>query len=305
MTQEEFNAMLQVALAQGLPGSYYTSRYGAEETDDLLDKVKSGGISGNYADRKLSNLNTAQEALVNLGASANPNELDNADFTNPVNQREVSGLISSPGYFIDRWKLVSGTVQISENGLILNGTISQIIPDKIGTVYSAVALTTTKLVTCSYDDSSKTFSITGTGETFVAAKLEKSAKQTLAYQESGGALKRIQQPESDYATRLRKCQRYYYRKKYLQYQTINMAYEDSAYAFIMIPLPVEMRTNPAVIQSAPIQLGSAERTLTGVETSGSLAKVSVNFGTIDNPQKAVYSYCAKESGVVFEFSADL
>lgn len=40
MTQEEFNAMLQVALAQGLPGGYYTSKYGGEEIDALLDKVK-------------------------------------------------------------------------------------------------------------------------------------------------------------------------------------------------------------------------------------------------------------------------
>ena len=40
MTQEEFNAMLQVAIAQGLPGGYYTSKYGGEEIDALLDKVK-------------------------------------------------------------------------------------------------------------------------------------------------------------------------------------------------------------------------------------------------------------------------
>lgn len=40
MTQEEFNAMLQAALAQGLPGGYYTSKYSGEEMDALLDKVK-------------------------------------------------------------------------------------------------------------------------------------------------------------------------------------------------------------------------------------------------------------------------
>lgn len=39
MTQEEFNQMLQVALAQGLPGGYYTSKYSGEEIDVLLDKV--------------------------------------------------------------------------------------------------------------------------------------------------------------------------------------------------------------------------------------------------------------------------
>ena len=40
MTQEEFNSMLQVAIAQGLPGGYYTSKYSGEEMDALLDKVK-------------------------------------------------------------------------------------------------------------------------------------------------------------------------------------------------------------------------------------------------------------------------
>lgn len=39
LTQEEFNAMLEVALTQGLPGGYYTSKYSGEEMDALLDKV--------------------------------------------------------------------------------------------------------------------------------------------------------------------------------------------------------------------------------------------------------------------------
>ena len=40
MTQDEFNSMLLVALAQGLPGGYYTNKYSGEEIDALLDKVK-------------------------------------------------------------------------------------------------------------------------------------------------------------------------------------------------------------------------------------------------------------------------
>lgn len=39
MTQEEFNQMLQIALTQGLPGGYYTSKYSGEEIDALLDQV--------------------------------------------------------------------------------------------------------------------------------------------------------------------------------------------------------------------------------------------------------------------------
>ena len=40
MTQDEFNSMLLAALAQGLPGGYYTSKYSGEEMDALLDKAK-------------------------------------------------------------------------------------------------------------------------------------------------------------------------------------------------------------------------------------------------------------------------
>ena len=51
------------------PTDYYTSRYSGEEIDNLLDIVKNGGGGGgDFADRKLSNLDTPQEALANLGA---------------------------------------------------------------------------------------------------------------------------------------------------------------------------------------------------------------------------------------------
>ena len=40
MTQEEFNQMLQVAVASGLPGGSFTMKYSWEEIEALLDKVK-------------------------------------------------------------------------------------------------------------------------------------------------------------------------------------------------------------------------------------------------------------------------
>ena len=158
---------------------------------------------------------TAQTALVALGAGVRPNELDNAYFVGggtswgvfPVNQRGVSGAISTPGYFIDRWKLVSGSVQITAAGLVLNGTIAQILPASIGSVYTATALTTTGLVTCQYDDTSRTFTITGTGQTFTFAKLDRGIAQTVAYQDADDMWHLLPQPESDYATQLAKCQR--------------------------------------------------------------------------------------------------
>lgn len=43
MTQEEFNAMLQVALAGGLAG-YYTSLYSNEEQDTAIGQVLDGQV---------------------------------------------------------------------------------------------------------------------------------------------------------------------------------------------------------------------------------------------------------------------
>lgn len=56
---------------------------------------------------------------------SNPNLLINPDFK--INQRGVSGVFSETGkYFVDRWKLVSGTVTVNNNGTItLNGIIRQ------------------------------------------------------------------------------------------------------------------------------------------------------------------------------------
>lgn len=200
---------------------------------------------------------TAQAALAALGAGVRPNELDNAYFAGggtgwgvfPVNQRGVSGTISTPGYFIDRWKLVSGTVQITSAGLVLNGTIAQILPSSIGSVYTATALTTTGVVTCQYEDASRTFSITGTGQTFIFAKLEKGLGQTATYQDADSAWHLLPQPESNYATQMERCQQYALifncRETYAAYLGIGYCERATQYRF-MVPTPVTMRTAPVV-----------------------------------------------------------
>lgn len=104
----------------------------------------------------------------------NPSELDNDNFLHCVNQRNVSGTISTSGYFIDRWKLISGTVQITENGLVLNGTISQILENAAGTDVTA----SSSAGAASYDNSTKTFTLTATGQTITWAKLEKGSVAT-------------------------------------------------------------------------------------------------------------------------------
>lgn len=224
---------------------YYTSKYNGEEIDKRLDSVS---VLGGAA--------SPQGALANLGAGVRPNLLDNAIFIGggtgwgvfPVNQRGVSGTIRTPGYFIDRWKLVSGTVKITSAGLALNGTIAQILPSSIGSVYTATALTTTGIVTCKYDGVSRTFTVTGTGQTFVFAKLEKGLGQTAAYQDTANSWIQLPQPESSYSTQLANCQAYYWESDgfSLNENDYIMTAGDNKFIKTNIRFPVQMNRIPTV-----------------------------------------------------------
>lgn len=197
------------------------------------------------------------QAGPSVGASTRPNLLHNAIFASgvlglgpvPVNQRGVSGVISSPGYFIDRWKLVSGTVQITSSGLVLNSTIEQILETSVGQTVTASALSTAGAIDAQYSDATKTFSITATGQTIVAAKLEAGEGQTLALDTT-----LLPQPCADYATQLAICQRFYRRL------VANGAYSpfyvgsSSASAVFFRLFDIDMRTTPALIASGSFVL---------------------------------------------------
>lgn len=177
----------------------------------------------------------------------NRNLLDNWYFGNPVNQRDVSGTISSAGYFLDRWKLVSGSVTISADGITLNGTMQQVLETApVGTVtVSALTQAGVGEVVPTYDSASKTVTVTADGKKLVAVKLEIGSQQTLAHQEDGvWVLNEI----PDYGEELTKCMRYL--------QVLAAPYDTSSngvaigYAnntvdlWVPIPLAVPMRISP-------------------------------------------------------------
>lgn len=217
-------------------GEAFTNLYG---NSDVVP-VANGGTGSN----------TPQNALVNLGAASNPNLLDNWYFVGggtygnfPINQRGVSGTISATRYFIDRWNLTAGSVEITSAGLVLNGTISQIL-ETVPNVsnFTATALTTTGIIEAQYDSESKTFSITGTGQTFIAAKLEIGGFQTLAYQ-NGDSNWILNNSIPSYQQELAKCQRYQIpivadagRATLIASQTI----------YFLIPTPVQMRSSASI-----------------------------------------------------------
>lgn len=176
---------------------------------------------------------------VQLATYVRPNLLDNWYFKNPVNQRGVSGTVRTAGYFIDRWKLISGNVQITANGLILNGKISQILEFSPGADVKASVLTTSGIVDGEYDANTKTFSITATGKTIIAAKLELGNTQTLAHLENGvWVLNEI----PDHGDQLAKCLRYFYsfNGNFTNALAIGAGYYSGYFQF-----PIPMRATPS------------------------------------------------------------
>mgnify|MGYP006381865167 CR=1 FL=1 len=89
----------------------------------------------------------------------NPNLLHNWYFGNPINQRKVSGTISDAGYFLDRWKLTSGSVTINTDSITLNGTMIQILENSVGDDVVATVLTDSGVTITLADGTGKSFAL--------------------------------------------------------------------------------------------------------------------------------------------------
>lgn len=163
-----------------------------------------------------------------------PNLLDNWYFAAPVNQRGVSGAVSAPGYFIDRWILVSGTVELTANGLLLNGEIRQPLERSIGTPTFASIKMHSGAATASYDDNIKSFSVISSGGVVEAAKLEVGDSST---SEDDAPPK----PGAELA----ECQRYQIVFSGYQFLGFGIA-ESNGYVQFSIPTPVTLRAHPIV-----------------------------------------------------------
>ena len=194
-------------------------------------KPAAGGNSGG-ADNVARNAISAHSADLSVHFSAGsiscPNLLINPWFVNPVNQRKASGVISQEGYFIDRWKLVSGSVEVTSAGLLLNGTIAQILEYPAGEDVTA----SSSAGTASYDNSTQTFTLTANGVLVEWAKLE-----------AGGCATAFSPPDA--ASELEKCRRYYCRidtenRQWAHYGT-GIATSDTR-VFTILQLPTAMRS---------------------------------------------------------------
>ncbi len=206
------------------------------------------------------NISILGNTIATKAFPCNPNLLDNWYFPNPVDQRGASGTISTAGYFFDRWKLVSGSVTINSGGIVLNGTIAQVLEYAAGQTVTATVLTPDGVTDVApvYDDETKTFTVTTQGKTIRAVKLELGSVQTLAHQDANGAWVLNEIP--DYGEQLRRCQRYLI--PLLSYQCPASKLGVNEILFF-VPLPVTMRALPVITQNDFHVISKTGETQTG------------------------------------------
>lgn len=202
-----------------------------------------------------SNISISGQTIATKAFPCNPNLLHNWYFPRPVNQRNVSGTISTTGaYFLDRWKLTSGTVTINSDGITLNGTMVQILESAVRAPVVATVLTAAGVseVVPTYNDTAKTFTITAQNKKLLGAKLELGSTQTLAHQ-SGSTW--VFNAIPDYGEELAKCQRFCF----VPFPNVSFfartSFVGPNIVQFFIPTPASLRTNP-VLESGTVNVGA-------------------------------------------------
>ena len=231
---------------------------------DTIDPTASTGNC--EAVRLADELNTlSQEVTLGLAGKVpvigkGINFLDNWYFPNPVNQRGISlnTAVSAANpviyNFIDRWKITDGSATLTASGVMLNGTMVQILENAIGaTVTASALLSDGTIITPTYDDSTRIFTLTASNKTIVAVKLELGDTQTLARNISTDANPNwvLNDPPPNFVEELAKCQRYFIRVcsgsgRFAMTGAIDMAYGGPGQAIFFVPLPVSMYKTPAI-----------------------------------------------------------
>lgn len=202
-----------------------------------------------------SNISISGQTIATKTLPCNPNLLHNGYFLRPINQRNVSGTISTTGaYFLDRWKLTSGTVTINSDGITLNGTMVQILESAVGASVVATVLTKAGIseVVPIYSDATKTFTITAQNKKLLGAKLELGSTQTLAHQ-NGSVWQFNEIP--DYGEELAKCQRFCFAPFVGGSIFSRTTFVGANIVQFFIPTPTSLRTNP-VLESGTVNVGA-------------------------------------------------
>ncbi len=302
-----------------------------EKEDDAVPK--------SYADQKLPKAGGTMEGKINMGGKAienlpdpmgdadaatkkyteeqrkqaeayadtfsRKNLLDNWYFKNPVNQQEKAGKITLTGeYFLDRWILEAGNVELTSGGLVLNGTITQILDEPAGAEAKASVLTNEGVTDASYfetvnEDGSVSFKfkISGNGQTVIAAKLERGRTQTLAHEEHGKGWVLNETP--DFREQTLRCMCHFIRYKSESanlYMAIGMGNSEETTVYFDLHLPVPMRKKPEIGTRG---LGTADQCAVYAPGSNSIAVNEITASQCDSSSGGVkmIRLAAKANGI--------
>lgn len=201
------------------------------------------------------------------------NLLHNWDFTNPINQRGVSGAISTGTYFYDRWIRNSGTVTVGAGYLTLDSGAE--IEQRIEGLYLAGETVTVSVMVGStiYNGTGVFPTATGTagitltgfgmatlgynvGYMFVRFMASGSQNVVAVKCELGTASTLHLDPPVDHAVELLKCQRFYYRIAALSGGRtfgMSMSVSNKGDFNVLINHPVGMRIQPTIAHNATVE----------------------------------------------------
>ena len=189
--------------------------------------------TGSEVDSGVARALSGGEIDAALDSKAEIELLDNTDFTNPVAQAGIGGNHGSVAYAVDRWKLLSGTVSASSNGLTLNGTIRQIREFPIGFPVVPSIEMHSGTATITYDDTTKYCDIVSSGGVIKRPHLGLTAIADWS-----------KVPKAEFAVELLKCQRFY--RKYTNGIYVTCYSNGYLTGFLF---PVRMRAVPVLTLS--------------------------------------------------------
>lgn len=326
------------------PTEYYTHQYSGEEIDDAVDRALTGGALDTSVTNVSNQLGTfvRPNLLDNWYFRRPVNQRGQTEYSNPENNGTYSIDRWLAYYFTGKITLSDNGVlfnSVDSTSAVFRQKICTKDDYKylVGKQVTISALINGELSVCTgvlpeYSNNAGFNSVASTDRDkryfirifcagnflnfdiyinagdpielpLLAAKLELGPTQTLAHREGD---KWVINEVPEYGEQLRRCQRYYYQVHYNQYETIGFAYDGPEYAFIIIPLPTEMRgATPTLKIIGDISIGGKVRTLTGCSCHGCEAIIGVNYTAQPSSAGATYAYSTSAGGVTISIIYDL
>ena len=224
---------------------------------------------------------------------SNPNLLINGDFK--INQRQQTTYNTVGKYTVDRWKLVSGSVTVSDGGIILNGKISQTLENPQSGTFTASADESNGKVSATYADG--VFTLSASNVLIKWAKLEL------------GSVKTPFIPKTP-SVEFNDCHRFYVRYIFKTEFPLFYVYSNGQFLFSVINLPVPLRTMPMVgYYKTDIYYGSGSyytilsTSIIDYEVFGKICVVRIDCDTII-PNRGIAMWNTYTGGYV-EFDAEI